>query len=460
MKGKMIKQNSFAFLIVLMLFFVGCLPIPTFPIARKSRFYKKDIKRIQVGSTTKADVYDLLGKPNFLENDRYCVYDVEGWYGSLEEFFPTEIYRILLEFDKNYKVINYEVDEGVLTNASHYGVGYYLKTAISPNGKTLAVLNHYGKLFLINLENKEKVECKRKVVSGNEYLLHTKLRFSPDSRHLFVISDQIVVIDVLNPSEALLFKRRGGSLFLAWNPKKVTCFAFFPDEKKVATGESGGFIKIWDLSTGTEIMNLKTREKKIDSIEISPDGKFIATGSSATIRIFDSTTGSELYHMISKIDHFTYPYIYFHPRIYKQCLFKFSPDGKLFAVNRGTHVELWSINRDRDDIVIDAKSILKGLVDVFLLPVFDEGAVDRFQPMLDFSNDSKIIAASYGSAVVYNLQNRQILWSYNYKSSPDLRLVEYALLHPNGKLLYIYTDVEGVSLVKLDQKVSIREILH
>jgi WD40 repeat protein len=200
-------------------------------------------------------------------------------------------------------------------------------------------------------------------------------------------------------------------------------------------------------------MTFKTHEKRVDSIEFSPDGKIIATGSGATIRLWDSTTGNELYHMISETQVFNMI-----NRISKQCLFKFSPDGKLFAVNRGAHVELWSINQGRDYVGIDAQGVFKGLADVFLLPVFDESSLNFGHPSLDFSNDGKIVAGSYGSIVVYNLDTKKSLWSYNNKcidsvliaSNPDLSSVKYAALHPNGKLLFIYTD-KGVSLVNLKQ---------
>jgi WD40 repeat protein len=499
MGGKMVKQSRFFFLVVLMLFFAGCVPM--FPVSRQSKIYEEDIKKIEVGSTTKAEVYDLLGKPNFLENDRYCVYEVCGWLGGIGIMdgaldFGGQIYRILLEFNENDRLINYKMEKGIITGRGHYYHYLHPKIAISPNGKTLAVICPYKnvllmdyKVLLIDLETKEKVELetKEKIDFLKKYYSFTTPGFSPDSRKLLLIADYVKVIDVSNHSKAFLFKGHGEYSHWALNPKRVTCLAFFPDGKKVATGGSRGFIKIWELSTGTEIMTFKahngvvdsikispdgriiaaglddsiriwdsttgneimtfkTHEKRVDSIEISPDGKIIATGSGVTIRIWDSTTGNELYQMISETDVFNMV-----NRIKKQGLFKFSPDGKLFAVNRGTHIELWSINQERDDVGIDAKGVFKGLADVFLLPVFDESSLNFGHPSLDFSNDGKIVAASYGSTVIYNLQNRQRLWSYNNKciapvpipSNPDLSSVKRAALHPNGRLLSIYTEKVG-----------------
>ena len=501
----MAKQSRFFPLVLLILFFIGCAPL--FPVSHQSKIYEEDIKRIEVGST-KAEVYDLLGKPNFLENDKFCVYEVCGWLGGIALWdigidFGGQISRIILEFNENDRLINYKIEKGIITGREYNYHYLHPKIAISPNGKNLAVVCTYDHVWLIDLETKERVGYGRNDVSHIDFTIPITPEFSPDSKYLVLIGECVKVIDVSNPSKSFLFKGHGEFSFWALNPKRVTCFAFFPDGKKVATGGSRGFVKIWELSTGTEIMtfkahsgevdsikispdgkiiaaglddniriwdsttgneimSFKTHEKRVDSIEISPDGKIIATGSGATIRLWDSTTGNELYHMISEIDVFISLGI-FTPlnRIKKQCLFKFSPDGKLFAVNRGTHVELWNINQGRDDVGIDAQGVFKGLADVFLLPVFDESSLNFGHPSLDFSNDGQILLATFGSIVVYHLDNRKSLWSYNCKSipCPNQILVKYAALHPNGKLLFIYNynsrysfDKKEISIVDLDQK--------
>jgi WD40 repeat protein len=447
MKGKMVKQNGFILLVVLMVLFAGCY-IP--PISRQSRISEEDLKPIVVGTTTKAEIYDLLGKPNFLENARYCVYEVKNWHGGFflqydTADFGSEIYRILLEFNKNNTLIYYAVEKGV--NAERPIRYYYIhrKIAISPNGKTLAVLSPYDTLsgfdyrvLLFDLETKKKFEFNK------EDSRFTEIAFSPYSRYLVLIGHHTKVIDISNPSKAFLFKGHGEYSNWSWNPKRVTCLAFFPDGKTVVTGGSRGFVKIWELSTGTEIMTFKVHEGKIESIEISPDGKFIATGSGDNIRIWDFTTGNLLDQMTAETDRIG--------GLHRQCAFKFSPDGKLFAINRGTHVELWNINQKKN-----YGRVFKSLVNVFLLPVFDETSLGSIQPSLDFSRDGLILAASFGSMVVYNIDNMQSIWSYNFKSLPnrfkgvsypDRILVKYGALHPNGKLLFIYTD-EGISHVDL-----------
>jgi WD40 repeat protein len=284
-----------------------------------------------------------------------------------------------------------------------------------------------------------------------------------------------------------------GEFSTFWTLKGATHLEFFPDGKKVASGGYKGFIKIWELSTGNEIMTFKvhdgpiesmkispdgnviavgiddnirlwnsttgneimafkTHEKRVDSIEFSPDGKIIATGNDAKISIWDSKTGTELYQMI--------PETGFHiagHKTTKTGLFKFSPDGKLFAVNRGTHVELWSINQEREDGGIYAQGIFLRLADAFLLPVFDE--IDfREPPSLDISKNGQIFAASFGSAIVFDLKNRQKLWHYNITSnlrfgtlfSGGATWVQDLALHPNGKLLIVCTN-KGISFVRLKQ---------
>jgi WD40 repeat protein len=77
---------------------------------------------------------------------------------------------------------------------------------------------------------------------------------------------------------------------------------------------------------------------------------------------------------------------------------RFSPDGRTLAINRGSHVELWNV---RADPAGGSKALELRLHDVFLLPY----AV--MEPALVFSPDGKLLAASNGSLVVYEIDERR-----------------------------------------------------
>ena len=123
----------------------------------------------------------------------------------------------------------------------------------------------------------------------------TRLAFSPDSRFLATASDDL-------PS--------GSSLAIIWDiasGRKVSTYtghnqtgriggiAFSPDGKRIASGGSEGTLKIWDASTGEELLNLSGHTSTVTGVDFSPDGKYLVSASpDGSARIWDATTGEEL----------------------------------------------------------------------------------------------------------------------------------------------------------------------
>jgi outer membrane protein assembly factor BamE (lipoprotein component of BamABCDE complex) len=67
------KHFHFITIFMLLFLFIGCLYVP--PVGRQ--IGNEELKTIEIGSTTKAEVTNLLGKPDLLENERF--------YGFLAE---------------------------------------------------------------------------------------------------------------------------------------------------------------------------------------------------------------------------------------------------------------------------------------------------------------------------------------------------------------------------------------
>ncbi|KAF8646088.1 hypothetical protein AX14_009113 [Amanita brunnescens Koide BX004] len=76
----------------------------------------------------------------------------------------------------------------------------------------------------------------------------------------------------------------------------VNSLAFSPDGSKIISGSSDTTLRIWDASTGVEVLPpLRGHDDWVCSVAFSPDGSKIISGSfDETIRVWDASTGVEM----------------------------------------------------------------------------------------------------------------------------------------------------------------------
>ena len=67
-----------------------------------------------------------------------------------------------------------------------------------------------------------------------------------------------------------------------------------PDGKYLATASVDGTARLWDLATGETIRTFSGHTGAIDGLAFSPDGKTLITGGDQTVRLWDVATGEEL----------------------------------------------------------------------------------------------------------------------------------------------------------------------
>ena len=158
----------------------------------------------------------------------------------------------------------------------------------------------------------------------------TSVTFSPDGKTLASGSSDFTakLWDVTSGKELRTFQGHTG---------KVTSVAFSPDGKTLASGSSDFTAKLWDAATGQVMRSLDLSPYPVADVAFSPDGKTLTTASGRTVKLWETTTGRELLTLEDRNDPGYFPY-----RVV------FSSNGKTIATggsvdNRIGAVKLWSV---------------------------------------------------------------------------------------------------------------------
>jgi WD40 repeat protein len=70
------------------------------------------------------------------------------------------------------------------------------------------------------------------------------------------------------------------------------CLAFSRDSRRIVAGADLGLIRVWDVASGNEELNLRGHSDAVQSVAFSADGKRILSGGfDQTIRLWDAETG-------------------------------------------------------------------------------------------------------------------------------------------------------------------------
>lgn len=156
------------------------------------------------------------------------------------------------------------------------------------------------------------------------------LAFSADSKYLASAGQWLRVWNV-ETREQRTFDESGKTLY--------TSVSFSGDGKQCATGCTGRTAQIWDMETGTRVLNLTGHIGAIECVALSADGRRLATGGGVydqTVKLWDTTTGQEV---ISLTGH-----------LQSIAGVTFSPNGhKLAAVDAYGDIRVWDATPLRDD---------------------------------------------------------------------------------------------------------------
>ncbi|HEX2910043.1 MAG TPA: NB-ARC domain-containing protein [Chloroflexia bacterium] len=113
--------------------------------------------------------------------------------------------------------------------------------------------------------------------------------------------------------------------------ESVTSLDFSPDGQLVAGGCYDGEIRVWEVSSGQQLLECKGHQGVVWSVAFSPDGKWLASGSlDHTVKLWDVASG-ECYMSLEGHTNWIWSVA-------------FSPDGKHLASGSLDHtVKLWKL---------------------------------------------------------------------------------------------------------------------
>ena len=111
---------------------------------------------------------------------------------------------------------------------------------------------------------------------------------------------------------------------------------FSPDGKYIVSGSDDDTVKLWEVESGKEIRTFTSHTDNVSSVSFSPDGKYIASGSwYGTIKLWEVESGKEIRTFSGHTSYVT--------------SVSFSPDGKYIASGSGDDtVKLWEVESGKE----------------------------------------------------------------------------------------------------------------
>ncbi len=126
----------------------------------------------------------------------------------------------------------------------------------------------------------------------------------------------------------------------------ITSIAFSPDGRLLVSGSEDTTVKVWELSTGQPICTITGHSNFVNSIAISPDGKFIASCGDDIIKLWQLSTGEEV-HTLSG-----------HSGVIHSVTF--SPDGQMLASGANDKmIKLWNPNTGEEIRTLSGTNLIE-----------------------------------------------------------------------------------------------------
>lgn len=266
-------------------------------------------------------------------------------FGTQRLAFHPEKSQLAIADSDLIKIWDLPSGKLITTLSGHAGDVWAIE--FSPDGKRLAGGGVDGTARIWDIATGESL-----ILKGHTMPIEG-LAFKPDGKWLATASDD-QTMKIWDTTTGELLREVTGF------PDVVDSVSFNSDGTRLAAASTGAYIRIWDVTKidGNEILRI---EESVSLVAFSPDGTRISAASGSNVKIWDSSTGQELLTLRGHTGWVTDVV--------------FSPDGKQLATTSfdGT-AKVWSITPGQEAVTVAGQGI--GFAHVAFSPDATQFATD------------------------------------------------------------------------------------
>jgi WD40 repeat protein/serine/threonine protein kinase len=319
--------------------------------------------------------------------------------------------------------------------------------ALSPDGKVAAAIDVQGKLLVWEVASgKPRFD----VVAHPNRLGRTRVSFNHDGSRLATDCESdptVKVWDLAAGKQVLSFDPGNGFSFLVYSPRGTWLAAAGP-----YVGPPNSNVQLWDATTGKTRQVLRGHTDRVSCLAFSPDERYLATGSfDRKLTLWDVTTGSPVATYCG------------HNKFLQAVAF--TGDGKqVVSLDANGVIKTWDATHAPDFTVLkgglvtqptfspDGRQVAAGLIQnstsEYQVRVWEAAsgaevakfATESVAPDVAFSPDGRSIAAAENSGLsgrvrVWDLRRGKLDRSFPAAGEGLIELCQAVAYSPDGKLL-------------------------
>ena len=207
---------------------------------------------------------------------------LKGHMGGITSLFFSKDNKFLASASKDFSIRVYNLENGELVFSANDHRGEATRVFVDPKSKFLMSSSLDGTLMMYEFQN---ATAKSRTIKYSGVINS----FVPaiDGKSLYIAADK-GDIDNIDFKSMVIRSLKG-------HTAKVNCLELSPNGKLLASGSDDKTIIIWDLATGKILKTLKGNSWKITSVAWSSDGNYLtSTCNDGLTKVWDLNTGTQL----------------------------------------------------------------------------------------------------------------------------------------------------------------------